>query len=59
MSGRRAGPSTTKQALLTAARQVFSDRGLDGTTREIAQLAGVDPAMIAHSFGSKGGRTHS
>nr|WP_240978355.1 TetR family transcriptional regulator [Planctomonas sp. JC2975] len=41
---------------MDAAREVFADRGVDGaTTREIAQRAGVDPAMIAHYFGSKGG----
>lgn len=55
MSGRRRGPSTTRQQILEAAREVFADRGVDGTTREIAQRAGVDPAMIAHYFGSKGG----
>lgn len=56
MSGRRPGASTTRQELLDAAREVFADRGVDGaTTREIAQRAGVDPAMIAHYFGSKGG----
>ncbi|MGA0568454.1 TetR family transcriptional regulator [Rathayibacter sp. KR2-224] len=55
MSGRRPGKSTTRQELLDAAREVFADRGDDATTREIAQRAGVDPAMIAHYFGSKGG----
>jgi AcrR family transcriptional regulator len=56
VSGRRPGKSTTRQELLDAAREVFADRGVDGaTTREIAQRAGVDPAMIAHYFGSKGG----
>lgn len=56
MSGRRPGKSTTRQELLDAAREVFGDRGVDGaTTREIAHRAGVDPAMIAHYFGSKGG----
>ncbi|WP_022900245.1 TetR family transcriptional regulator [Humibacter albus] len=55
MSGRRPGKSTTRQELLDAARAVFADRGVDGTTREIAHRAGVDPAMIAHYFGSKGG----
>lgn len=55
MSGRRRGPSTTKQEILDAAREVFAESGVDGTTREIAQRAGVDPAMIVHYFGSKGG----
>ncbi|HWD61725.1 MAG TPA: TetR family transcriptional regulator [Humibacter sp.] len=55
MSGRRKGPSTTRQELMDAAREVFADRGDSATTREIAGKAGVDPAMIAHYFGSKGG----
>lgn len=55
MSGRRRGPSTTRQELLDAAREVFAESGDQATTREIAQRAGVDPAMIAHYFGSKGG----
>lgn len=36
------------------AREEFALRGLDSTTvRAIAARAGVDPAMIAHHFGSK------
>jgi AcrR family transcriptional regulator len=54
VSGRRPGKSTTRQELLDAARELFAARGTDATTREIAERAGVDPAMIAHYFGSKG-----
>ncbi|WP_374703689.1 TetR/AcrR family transcriptional regulator [Burkholderia sp. WAC0059] len=41
-------------ALLKSARQVFARRGFDATSvREIARDAGVDPALMAHYFGSK------
>ena len=53
-AGRRPGPSRTRQAILDVAREEFARRGLDATTvRQIAGRAGVDPAMIAHHFGSK------
>lgn len=53
-AGRRPGPTLSKAAILTAARQEFADRGFDGATvRRIAARAGVDPAMINHHFGSK------
>jgi len=40
--------------LLRHARQVFAVRGFDATSvREIARSAGVDPALMAHYFGSK------
>jgi AcrR family transcriptional regulator len=36
------------------AREEFAQRGFDNATvRQIASRAGVDPAMIAHHFGSK------
>lgn len=44
----------TRQALLDAGRDLFSARGYDRTTiRDIAALAGVDPAMVMRYFGSK------
>ncbi|WP_394554370.1 TetR family transcriptional regulator [Agromyces sp. MMS24-JH15] len=56
MSGRRRGPSTTRDDLITAARVEFAEHGVRGaTTRRIAARAGVDPAMITHHFGSKSG----
>lgn len=52
--GRRRGQSTTRDTILDAARFAFSEKGFDATTvREIAAMAGVDPAMINHHFGSK------
>jgi AcrR family transcriptional regulator len=53
-AGRRPGPSRTRQAILDVARDEFAERGFDAATvRQIARRAGVDPAMIAHHFGSK------
>jgi len=44
----------TKAALLAAAQDLFGTRGYErATTREIGELAGVDPALIARYFGSK------
>ena len=52
--GRRPGTTTTKDAILDAARELFASRGYDGTTiRGIATAAGVDPALVHHFFGSK------
>ncbi|MFD0200763.1 MULTISPECIES: TetR/AcrR family transcriptional regulator [Saccharothrix] len=54
--GRRAGGEDTKAALLTAAREVFVERGYEGATvRSIAARAGVDAAMVNHWFGGKEG----
>lgn len=53
-SGRRPGNPDTRQAILTAARQVFAERGYDGASiRTIATGAGVDPALVHHYFGTK------
>jgi AcrR family transcriptional regulator len=52
--GRRPGATTTREAILEAARSLFATRGYDGTTiRGIATDAGVDPALVHHFFGSK------
>jgi AcrR family transcriptional regulator len=41
-------------ALLTAAQELFGQKGYDATTvREIGERAGVDAALIARYFGSK------
>jgi AcrR family transcriptional regulator len=52
--GRRPGPTTSDQDVLSAARALFAERGYQGTTvRAIAAAAGVTPAMVHHFFGSK------
>ena len=54
--GRRPGGTDTREALLTAAREVFIEQGFNGATvRAIATKAGVDAAMVNHWFGSKEG----
>ncbi|WP_279608907.1 TetR/AcrR family transcriptional regulator [Burkholderia cepacia] len=55
--GRPAGKEITGfDSLLRGARQMFATHGYEGTSvRAIAQLAGVDPALMAHHFGSKEG----
>ena len=53
-TGRRPGPSTTRAAILDAARRRFASAGYDATSlRAIAADAGVDPAVLLHFFGSK------
>jgi AcrR family transcriptional regulator len=53
-SGRRPGNPDTRDAVLTAAREAFAERGFDGATiRGIATAAGVDPALVHHYFGNK------
>lgn len=55
-TGRRAGDSGTRDAILDAARDLFAERGFDGASiRGIATRAGVDPALIRHFFGDKDG----
>lgn len=57
-SGRRpkgsAGNSDTRTAVLKAARTVFARRGFEGaSTREVAEVAGVNNAMIYYHFKDK------
>jgi AcrR family transcriptional regulator len=53
-TGRRAGDSGTKEAILQAARAQFAERGYEGATiRAIAAAAGVDPALVHHFYGTK------
>ncbi len=53
-TGRRAGDSGTREAILDAARAQFAEYGYDGATiRAIARTAGVDPALVHHYYGSK------
>ena len=53
-AGRRPGPSTTADEVLTAALRLFAERGFTATTiRAIAAAAGVNPALVYHHFGDK------
>lgn len=53
-SGRRPGNPDTREAILTAARGMFAERGFDkASIRAIATDAGVDPALVHHYFGTK------
>jgi AcrR family transcriptional regulator len=54
--GRRPGPSTTREEILHAARDLFARHGYDRTTtRLVAEAAKVDPALVARAFGNKDG----
>lgn len=53
-SGRRPGPTTTREAIAEAARRQFAERGYDrATLRGIAGEAGVDAALVVRFYGSK------
>jgi AcrR family transcriptional regulator len=53
-TGRRAGDSGTREAILDSARLRFAEHGYDGATiRGIAAGAGVDPALVHHFYGNK------
>src|SRR5215218_8766140 len=53
-TGRRPGVSGTREAILDAARRAFAERGYQrATIRDVARLAGVDPALVHHYFGTK------
>jgi AcrR family transcriptional regulator len=52
--GRRPGPTSTREEILAAARQLFAERGYQATTmRAIAAQAGVNAALVHHYYGSK------
>ncbi len=54
--GRRPGATSTRAAILAAARAAFFERSYDGATiRGIAAAAAVDPAHVLHYFGNKRG----
>jgi AcrR family transcriptional regulator len=53
-SGRRPGPTTTREAIAEAARGQFAELGYDrATLRGIASEAGVDAALVVRFYGSK------
>jgi AcrR family transcriptional regulator len=46
----------TREAILSAARQLFAKHGYETTTvRDVAERASIDPAMVMRYFGSKEG----
>jgi AcrR family transcriptional regulator len=52
--GRRPGVSSTRDALLAAATELFAERGYEGVpVRAVAKKAGVNQAMISYHFGGK------
>lgn len=52
--GRRGGAGASRTHILDAARRLFAEHGFEGTSlRQVARLAGVDPAMVHHFFESK------
>jgi AcrR family transcriptional regulator len=52
--GRRPGASTTRQAILDAARVRFASNGFAATTiRRVASDAGVNPSLVMQFFTSK------
>src|SRR3954464_7510524 len=54
--GRRPGPSTTRDAVLAAARERFAEQGYErARMRDVAADAGVDVALVTYHFGSKEG----
>jgi AcrR family transcriptional regulator len=53
-SGRRPGPSDTREEILAAAQHQFAELGYDRTSlRSIAKEARVDQKLVAYFFGSK------
>lgn len=53
-AGRTASPEETRERILTAAREVIGRKGKRGaTTREIADVAGVNEATLFRHFGTK------
>jgi AcrR family transcriptional regulator len=53
-TGRRAGDSGAREAILDSARGQFAENGYDGATiRAIAAAAAVDPALVHHYYGTK------
>jgi len=54
IEGRSASPEETRERILVAAREVIGRKGKRGaTTREIADVAGVNEATLFRHFGTK------
>ena len=53
-TGRRPGPTTTREQIVAAAARCFAAAGYDATSvRHVAAEAGVDPALVRRFFGGK------
>ena len=53
-TGRRPGPSNTREQIVAAAARCFATAGYDATSiRRVAADAGVDPALVRRFFGGK------
>lgn len=53
-TGRRPGPSTTRDDIVAAAAARFAAAGYDATSmRQVAADAGVDPALVRRFYGTK------
>ncbi|MGA8533637.1 MAG: helix-turn-helix domain-containing protein, partial [Candidatus Tumulicola sp.] len=53
-SPKSASPEETRERMLSAAREVIAKKGKRGaTTREIADVAGVNEATLFRHFGTK------
>lgn len=53
-TGRRPGPTVTRDEILVAARRLFGEHGFAGTTvRAVAAEAGVQQGLLHHFFGTK------
>jgi AcrR family transcriptional regulator len=53
-TGRRPGPSQTREQIVAAAARCFAADGYDATSvRHVAAEAGVDPALVRRFFGGK------
>lgn len=56
LMGRGRNAAATRQAILDAARTCFGHEGYDQVgVRDIAAIAGIDPALVNRYFGSKEG----
>jgi AcrR family transcriptional regulator len=50
------GPEDVRAGLIAAATELFTQRGFDGVgVRDVANAAGVTPAMVSYYFGDKQG----
>ena len=59
-SAKTASPDETRARILAAARELFALKGTRGTTtREVADLAGVNEATVFRHFGTKHALLHA